>query len=100
MYKIQNSDCPRSAETIGQIFFKKFPKNLLRGSREKALSDLLTIRLKVCLRKERENHWYRLNKIIQKSVDGSLDKLSPKKEESSLFFFFLNLVNERSVWLV
>lgn len=65
------NDCPRNAEAIGKYFRKKFPKNLLRHQKETVLAELLAIRLRECLKKQREEHWIRLDKQLDKGrIEG------------------------------
>uniref|UniRef100_A0A915PE60 Uncharacterized protein n=1 Tax=Meloidogyne floridensis TaxID=298350 RepID=A0A915PE60_9BILA len=58
------TNCPKGAETMAKSFRLKFPPNLLKHKKEKILAELLAIRLRECLRKQRGNYWMRMEKRL------------------------------------
>ncbi|KAL7075816.1 hypothetical protein ACQ4LE_005067 [Meloidogyne hapla] len=59
------TNCPKGAETMAKSFRLKFPPNLLKHKKEKILAELLAIRLRECLKKQRGNYWMRMEKRLQ-----------------------------------
>nr|CAD2170583.1 unnamed protein product [Meloidogyne enterolobii] len=49
---------------MAKSFRLKFPPNLLKHKKEKILAELLAIRLRECLRKQRGNYWMRMEKRL------------------------------------
>ncbi|KAF7639552.1 hypothetical protein Mgra_00000882 [Meloidogyne graminicola] len=66
------SNCPKGSETMAKSFRLKFPPNLLKNKKEKILAELLAVRLKECLKKQRSNYWIRMEKKLK--IEEKIDE--------------------------
>uniref|UniRef100_A0A0N5BN41 Uncharacterized protein n=1 Tax=Strongyloides papillosus TaxID=174720 RepID=A0A0N5BN41_STREA len=66
------TDCPRDSRYMADLFYQKFPKNVLAPGKDVELTTLLGPRLEQCYLKKEKKHWYK--------VETFFDKIGVSKE--------------------
>uniref|UniRef100_A0AC35TUX7 Uncharacterized protein n=1 Tax=Rhabditophanes sp. KR3021 TaxID=114890 RepID=A0AC35TUX7_9BILA len=63
-YKLD--ECPRDSRYIADLFYQKFPKNLLKNGKEIELINLLGPRIEQCYLKKEKKHWVKVETFFGK----------------------------------
>uniref|UniRef100_A0A0N4ZQB0 Uncharacterized protein n=1 Tax=Parastrongyloides trichosuri TaxID=131310 RepID=A0A0N4ZQB0_PARTI len=70
------TDCPRDSRYMADLFYQKFPKNILSPGKDIELVNLLGPRLEQCYLKKEKRHWYKVEtffgkiKVIQEEEEN------------------------------
>uniref|UniRef100_A0A7E4W682 IgA FC receptor n=1 Tax=Panagrellus redivivus TaxID=6233 RepID=A0A7E4W682_PANRE len=87
------STCSKNIAKVSETFLKKFPRNVLKGGKETVLADLLSSRLKECVRKQKANEW---SEIDQKIATLNLPASEEKECRSGLIQEQISCYNVQS----